>query len=513
MDSNDHDTITYRLSSIDQSLIRAYVRYALCFPNNKGQDDQKFQKEVAENLQKNVKRAITYMPILAGKVYEIDEEGESSSGDGGDSSELASYDEEMEEEQRGRVEARVTLAQVKDFEPTIKVLSEDEFPHTYEALSAEKMPANTLINQALTPLPDSPSGDGNGAAAFAVQANFIKGGVIVCFYLHHSVADLKGLAAFIRHMSISPGVLPGNCLSLEKLKEDISPGVHAGKSLTLEKLKEDASQQNAWRDRLSGSRGIKPDLSQHPEYDVTIRKPLAPAKGTSRVLTFSRDMLDGTKVMVNERYQYMYDEPDTRLSAFDCLAGVLWKAITRARFPASAQMSGKTSRIFIPVDMAKRVDPPLPEGFYGNSVLFSSVDMPLSQLTVPFDISTMAPIARRIREGTASMTDAKARSAIAIINDAEDVKTLNHPNIDFSTDVFITNWAELPVGEETKLGLDLGEPEWTRKVSQNQSAYGCVLLPLKDTPNVWEVMISLSEEAMERLLDDVGLAPFVLHVA
>lgn len=56
--------------------------------------------------------------------------------------------------QQGRVEARVTLAEVNDFQPMIKYLSDDEFPHTYEELSKAKMPADVFIGDALTPLPD-----------------------------------------------------------------------------------------------------------------------------------------------------------------------------------------------------------------------------------------------------------------------------------------------------------------------------------------------------------------------
>lgn len=48
----------------------------------------------------------------------------------------------------------MTLGQVNDFKPTIKVLSVDDFPHTYHKLNATNMPADAFINDALTPLPD-----------------------------------------------------------------------------------------------------------------------------------------------------------------------------------------------------------------------------------------------------------------------------------------------------------------------------------------------------------------------
>lgn len=50
------DTVTYRLSSIDQSFIRAYVRYSLCFPCD---DGEAVRQQVVANLMVSVKRAIS----------------------------------------------------------------------------------------------------------------------------------------------------------------------------------------------------------------------------------------------------------------------------------------------------------------------------------------------------------------------------------------------------------------------------------------------------------------------
>lgn len=88
-------------------------------------------------------------PILAGKVHAVDDDHKVALQDS------VHQDSINSPKQAGRVEARVTLAQVNDFKPTIKVLSFEEFPDTYEELNDEKMPANAFINDELTPLPDS----------------------------------------------------------------------------------------------------------------------------------------------------------------------------------------------------------------------------------------------------------------------------------------------------------------------------------------------------------------------
>lgn len=316
-------------------------------------------------------------------------------------------------------------------------------------------------------------------------------------YLHHSVADLKGMAAVIRHMSIS---------------KETPPGIRH----TLQSLNNDAIETCRLRDRLSGGRGaVANDQNKPPEWDFSERHSLAPSEGTSRVLSISLEMLDGTRDMINERFQAIHEEKDVHLSAFDCLATILWKAITRARWPPRSAVSGKSSRIWVPTDMAQRMDQKLPAQFYGNSCLFSSPKdkVDLAKLTTPFDIGSLFRTAHEIRKGIYAMSDAQARMKIAFINKEEDVRTLNHPNIDFSTDVFITNWANLPIEWKSSLGLGLGIPEFARKVSRGQSAYGCLLLPMKRSQGIWEVMVSLTEDAMERLVNDSGLQPFILNVA
>lgn len=325
-----------------------------------------------------------------------------------------------------------------------------------------------------------------------MQANFIEGGVIVCLYLHHSVADQKGLAKLIRTMSNTAGPIETH---------------------TQQSLKEDVRRQSAVRDRLSGTRGVKANSMEHAEYDVAIRKPLAPSEGTSCVLAFSLKMIEGTTDMLNERFQCIYDKPGIHFSTSDTITAVLWKAILRAREPVSS--SPKESRIFIPVDMANKLDPPLDSNrYYGYSCLFSSAKMPLSQARLHFDVSTMVMAARKIRDSILCMTEAKVRSAIAVINGVEDAQTLNNPSIDFSTDVFITDWEDLPIGKEAGLGLGLGIPEWMRQVSRNQSGYGCVLFPQNKGKGVWEVTVSMADDEMERLLEDGksgGLAPFLVR--
>lgn len=217
--------------------------------------------------------------------------------------------------------------------------------------------------------------------------------------------------------------------------------------------------------------------------------------------------------MVNERLRHQEATPGVHLSAFDCLTGILFKAITRARWPPSTIDGGQVSALLHPVSIRNRIDPPLDDNFCGNACLFSHCTSTVLRLGMPFDVSTIKDAARLVRGGMSNLTEPKVRSAIALINSRDDVRSMNHPRIDFNHDVFITSWADLPVGDEAGLGLGLGPPQFGRKASRHHSAYGCNLLPLRTEEGTWDVLVQLSEDAMQRLLDDPGLKRFVVKVA
>lgn len=399
-------------------------------------------------------------------------------------------------QQRGHLEVHVTLQDIENFEPTFKTFNKDEC-YSYSQLSKAGMPPSQFIGPAFTPLPDIPDPNG-GARVLAVQGTFIPGGVIVSIYLHHSVCGVQGLTALMRCMSISEEVLPS-----------LAP-------MTMNALRQEAWQQSSVRDRLSGSRGTQANMYDHPVYN-----PIVPsADGTlavrpktgCKVLAFSLEKLDFTRDFANDHFLHIDENPTIRLSRFQCLIGILWKALTRARWPQGVAKDGQTSALVIPIDIRTRMETVLDLAFYGNSDMFAYATSTVSQLGLPFDVSTIGRTSDLVRTSFVGLTEAKIRSAIAIINEREDVRSVNRPCVDFESDVFMTNWADVPVGGESTLGLGLGPAEWTRKLSREPAGYDCVLLPL-GSETAWEVVVQLPDPDMMRLLEDPGLKPFLLRVS
>lgn len=234
-----------------------------------------------------------------------------------------------------------------------------------------------------------------------------------------------------------------------------------------------------------------------------------PVRPACLVLTFSLQMLDAVRDMANDHFLHINGDPTVRLSRFDCLIAVLWKALTRARWPYERETEGRTTSLVIPINIRQSVEPALNASYYGNSDLYSHTLAKVVQLGLPFDVSAVGNAAHGVRRSFSSLTEAKVRSAIAIINDVEDVRSVAKPCINYESDVLITNWMDLPVGEETTLGMGLGPAEWTRKLSRDHSSFDCVLLPPKSGDG-FEVMVELAEPEMKRMLEDTGLGPFLL---
>ncbi|CZT15569.1 uncharacterized protein RCC_01421 [Ramularia collo-cygni] len=501
------ESVVFRLSSIDQSSTREYIRYALCYPC---ESDAASLDSLAIKLSAALKRGVSYMPILAGKVHPVPTQASSESNRRHSVADYparqypsihqrrATLAEDTHNEQSGQLEVRVTAEEVESIKATFKTLGKDEFPHSYADLTKEGMPPMAFIGEAFTPLPDAPESLEEGSPVLAVQGNFISGGVIVALYLHHSVVGAAGLGSLMRCMSISEDVLPSR------------------PRMTTEELRDEALEQSRMRDRLSGSRGYQSSLYEHPVYspraDPDRGALTVPSSPSCQVLTFSLPMLNATRDFANEHFLQINADPTVRLSLFDCLMAVLWKALTRARWPPGVARPGQTIALAVPINVRVSVEPPLNGSFYGNSDLLTHTTSMLVQLGMPFDVSTIGNTASNIRKSLSSLTEPKVRSTIAMINECEDLRSLGHPCVDYESDVVITNWADIPVDEETTLGLGLGPAEWTRKLSREHASFDCVLLPLGGR-NGCEVLIQLAEPEMQRLLEDTGLQPFLVGYA
>lgn len=535
-------SVTYRLSSVDQSRSRSYsespfvspklcaqsyadarsVRCCYCF----SLDGKGSVSDVVRSLSTSTQRAVNRFPILGGTIAENSatktmpvytplhnpdnhrpnwrRDLSGQEGTGGNTFallEASDVDDEVSQlnkntTQRGRVDVLARL-DCEPFQPVIKHWASDDCPKSYDELAAEGMPSGAFIAGFLAPEPvqgDNP--------AFTVHANFLSGGVLVVISLHHSVADVHGLAAVVRCMSI----------------DHMSP---SSKELSLQTLQTDAQQQPRIRDRLSGSRGVKPSHFGYADWEKLNRS--SPER--CRILTFDLGRVLEVTEMVNKRAALSFAQPFATVRPIECLIAMLWKALTRAR---RLRASEHQSKLSVEVDMRMHLS--LDHDYIGNACHLAEVQAPALQLNLPFDVGTLSNISQTVHNMMA-VPEVQMRSAIAAVNEAPVVRSLSRNTVPSDADVLITDWSGLPTDGEATMGLGLGNCQFVsrreptlvllqcanpsaqvRHVLSDQPVDGCTIMPQRPEAGAWEVAVHYDNETMAHLLDEEVGIPFVRRI-
>ncbi|XXG58596.1 hypothetical protein AAC387_Pa04g0873 [Persea americana] len=102
-----------------------------------------------------------------------------------------------------------------------------------------------------------------------------------------------------------------------------------------------------------------------------------------------------------------------RFSRFESVAAHMWRSTCKARWLDGDQMT----ELQIPVQGRARLQPPLPEGFFGNAVFRGRVVARSGDLVT----SPVGHVAGRIRERLEKMKDKYLRSALDFLNGQEDL--------------------------------------------------------------------------------------------
>ncbi|KAK0846556.1 hypothetical protein LTR03_006833 [Friedmanniomyces endolithicus] len=378
----------------------------------------------------------------------------------------------------------------------IKDIAEAGFPCTYQELCEQGVPPNLLQKELLSSLPNHPT-RGKLCPAMGLQVNFLHGGLILCFAFHHTVFDGASMTTFLRALgaNIMAGRAPADCLVGER---------------ALERLP------------YSRSAFTQPKLNDFPEYDFS-QAPLpraSSASTTARVLTFTADKLAALTSEVAGLLQGTAD-PSDFVSTADCLGGLLWVAVMRARqgrlFPHA------TTKWAIAVNARRRLDPPLPGEYFGNAVGCAVAAVQVSQLVAAdepaISVVRVACAASRIRQAVVAVDDAYIRKRMALFKFVPDPaeipiaakRALRMP----STGLDFSDWREQGADVEFAVpGAGSTTPDWVRKTwSANEGAVN--ILPRRGGRKGcadWEVLLALSVEDMEKVCTELTLGGWVSRV-
>lgn len=456
------------LSPFDQTIPRLYVHKLFCFPFPN--PDQ--QAEAVENLEQALSATISRWPFITGSVSPTET--------------AAQYN---------AVQLRYNTPAPGEIGKdllTIKTLATSEFPWTYEQLCGAGVPPSAFDKGVLSIVPEWPKPD-QTYPALAIQANFIEGGLILCFGFHHAVADGSSFCTFLKAFAAATK----------------NPQVSdAGTVMPVDK-------------RLSYALNAEcdvPALNSFAEYNSTNApvRPKASEEVTTRIFTFSATTVQKLEETIKE---HLKKNPTgaTFVSNIACLSSLIWVAVVRAR--RSRLSLAETTKIGIAVNARSFMEPRLPEEYFGNVVVHMNAtakvhellhdrDSPLEDEATDSSISTatLALAASRMRQATQNVdskyVSERLKTFSALADPTETSRAYTRAMDTSNTGLDFSSWRDQ--GADVEFAIPgtgtLAVHYWRKAWSPNEGAYN--ILPRKGGSKGtadWEVSLGLSVEDMERV--------------
>lgn len=324
---------TIKLSPFDQFSNRVYSPLFLLF---------KFDEEVPPDvifseLQTGLASLIDDIPLLAGHVVSGNEHGNlqiSIPDDAG----ITFKVREMLDDKNG---------QVLDF----------------EELEKANFPSYLLDPSELGPTWFIPEGD---TPVLAVQANFIRGGMILAVYVHHSAIDGVGIMILLKRWSIHVAAASAS------LKVPISETFPA-EALDRSPLFSDTGTRRSLHDFPGFAKVTKEAAIQNVLANSESSEPVERSIPTIAYWHISRSSLLELESMANPM-----DNVAGKVTKSCALSAFIWQHCTRAR--RSEQRGVQTASIFVRCDARRRLDPPLHPQYIGNAVVHCKAELPITEL-------------------------------------------------------------------------------------------------------------------------------------
>ncbi|MCJ1280013.1 hypothetical protein MMC21_007838 [Puttea exsequens] len=478
---------TLKLSEFDQLAARVYVRWLLCFPT----DTQPYpsKSNIVQSIESGITSTITTLPFLRGNI--IPRANDSSRVD-------------------------VLIQSLNTINLVVRHFDglTDETIIPYAELRQREFPTSALPGDVLSPFGFAPPA-GAPAPVFAVQATFIRGGLILCVCLHHSTVDGIGMGAVI-------SLLARNCPQSTSAYTALDPQPPS------------ARESTATGDPLIVDRSIldpPPDTQklQHDEYVVTppldSQAPrLLPPPVTAtclRIFAFPPSSLRTLKTLCNTpspspssaKPAPIFHLPP--ITAHSALTALIYATVSTARSlrlrRTSPQLapSSQSSRISIAVNGRTRLSPTLaPNSFLGNLVVGATFTTPFplpiaaaaaandddSNTALP-PPSTIVHLAHRIHACIARIDARHVFSTLALAASLDDISRLQTAagQAGPGRDLVVTSWAELGMYGDT--WWEGGRVEAVRVPGAEVDGL-CVVLPRRGREEGLEVMLGLGVEDM-----------------
>lgn len=488
-------TYTVKLSPFDQ-LLRLYVHKLFIFPF----PDPSRQQEAEYRIQQALSATILKWPIITGRVCPVDTETQHNAVQ-------LCYE-------------TPTPGALPEHILTINNLSAEQLGWTYEELAEAGMPTSALKMELMSTLPEWPKPKGV-YPALGVQANFIPGGLIICFAFHHAVADGGTFIEFIKEFAKAT-ISPVDT-------DNVSPAPVVPRIAYIEAPPNEVRALRSFPE-YSASDLPKPTLAQHV-YDLVALRRLStfvshitgrvwpkpphpivsePRQVTTRILIFSAATVQGLTGSINELLRSFKDPPH-QASPIACLTSLVWVAVVRAR--RDRLTPNDKAKLGIAVDARTALEKPR---YFGNAVVHTHAIAPVSELLpgdnanprtrCGLDIDALARAAQHMRRAAEGVNTTYVNDRLKTFSSLEDpteVPSIFGRAMDTSkTGIDFSSW--IGQGADEDFGIPgIGTSKiafWRKAWSPNEGAYNILARAGRSGGMAnWEVSIGLAVDDMERV--------------
>lgn len=345
----------------------------------------------------------------------------------------------------------------------------DTLPSMDELRSAG-FPAYTLDEERLAcrrsirVRPDSP------ATVFLVQANFVKGGLLLTICALHSCMDMAG-------QGYITSLFAQACRGDEFTTEQVQAA----------NLRGDGVIPMASSEEVAGH-------TSRPIEGAAAKQ--TPARSSETVDAIWSYVIFSGSELAELKAAAMEDLTTEFVSTDDCLSASLWQSITRARLARFSDTNTET--IFTRTVDARKAAGISPT-YTGNAAVKSACSMSMDEIVT----SSLGAIASKLREGLKEI-GSQLRTEATLLKEG---KPTSKPSVEPSTGVNLSSWAK-----ENAYDLDFGpllrKPEAVRRPTFPAWESLVYLMPKKADGEI-AAAVCLREEDMKRLKGGLKSGRFV----
>ncbi|OBT73287.1 hypothetical protein VF21_08447 [Pseudogymnoascus sp. 05NY08] len=321
-------------------------------------------------------------------------------------------------------------------------------------------------------------------AVCIMQANLVKGGILLTICTFHGVMDANGNDQFIRQFaSLCHG---------EVIAEEYIRWGNADADTIVAPLKPGEEPLPMEWIRYPSQLG-----AEEPSW------PPPPSTGTWRTFRFPRASISALKAeamkLCTPDYEVKY------VSSNDAISTFIWLRIAAAR--STHLPKDSKTMVLRAVNGRQKLDTPIHEGYMGHAVMCSFVQVSLD-VALNESLSAMAI---KLRQGLSQIDDHAMRSFFHLLQTEKDKTTINYgASMKAETDIMLTSWVSQKL-YDTNFGDALGKPDFIRRPKLPDALSLAYMMPLTRDGDV-DLIISLSDQDHEALRKDAQWEEFVEYL-